>query len=62
MKRGSTQCHIAFGEAVETSGKDRKTLAMETRASVQKLLVSVDEAESSNRPLLRAASFARSSG
>ncbi|WP_018407731.1 lysophospholipid acyltransferase family protein [Methylocystis rosea] len=41
MKRGRTQCHIAFGEDVETAGKDRKTLAMETRASVRELLASL---------------------
>lgn len=40
MKRGRTQCHIVFGEAIETSGKDRKTLAAETHARVQKLLAS----------------------
>jgi 1-acyl-sn-glycerol-3-phosphate acyltransferase len=41
MKRGRAQCHISFGEAIETSGKDRKALAAETRASVQMLLGSL---------------------
>ncbi|MBM3576461.1 MAG: 1-acyl-sn-glycerol-3-phosphate acyltransferase [Alphaproteobacteria bacterium] len=41
MKRGDAQCHIAFGPPIETTGKDRKTLATETRACVQKLLTSL---------------------
>jgi 1-acyl-sn-glycerol-3-phosphate acyltransferase len=45
MKRGRTQCRIVFGDAIETTGKDRKTLAAETHASVQKLLASVGGAE-----------------
>ncbi|MGD9541586.1 lysophospholipid acyltransferase family protein [Methylocystis sp.] len=40
MKQGRAQCHISFGAAIETSGKDRKALAAETRASVQMLLSS----------------------
>ncbi|HEY8125721.1 MAG TPA: lysophospholipid acyltransferase family protein [Methylocystis sp.] len=40
MKRGGAQCHIVFGEGIETSDKDRKTLAVETHARVQKLLAS----------------------
>ncbi len=40
MKRGRTLCHIVFGEAIETSDKDRKTLAAETHARVQTLLTS----------------------
>ncbi|CCJ08712.1 1-acyl-sn-glycerol-3-phosphate acyltransferase [Methylocystis sp. SC2] len=40
MKRGRTQCHIMFGEAIETCDKDRKTLAAETHARVQELLAS----------------------
>jgi len=27
MKRGRSQCHVIFGEAIETRGKDRKALA-----------------------------------
>jgi 1-acyl-sn-glycerol-3-phosphate acyltransferase len=42
MKRGDAQCHIAFGEPIETNGKDRKTLAAETRARVQALLASFE--------------------
>ena len=42
MKRGGVECHIAFGEVIESSGKDRKTLAAETRARVRELLASVD--------------------
>ncbi|PPC89392.1 MAG: 1-acyl-sn-glycerol-3-phosphate acyltransferase [Methylocystis sp.] len=53
MKRGRTQCHIVFGDAIQTTGKDRKTLAAETRASVQKLLASVDGAERDARHLQR---------
>lgn len=40
MKRGRTLCHIVFGEEVATAGKNRKTLAAETHARVQKLLAS----------------------
>ncbi|MGJ0533198.1 lysophospholipid acyltransferase family protein [Methylocystis sp.] len=40
MKRGHTQCHIVFGEEIETSDKDRKTLAAQTHARVQTLLAS----------------------
>jgi len=62
MQRGPTLCQIAFGEEIETSDKDRKTLAAETRACVRELLASVG-ADGSDRPLvLRDASFARSSG
>ena len=53
MKRGRTQCHIVFGDAVETSDKDRKTLTAETRASVQKLLASAGGAERDARHLQR---------
>ena len=52
MTRGRTQCHIVFGDAIETTGKDRKTLAAETRARVRELLASVGEAEGSDRPLV----------
>lgn len=45
MKRGRARCHIAFGAPIETSGKDRKTLAEETRARVQALLASLGETE-----------------
>jgi 1-acyl-sn-glycerol-3-phosphate acyltransferase len=40
MKRGRTRCRIFFGKAIETSDKDRKTLAAETHARVQTLLAS----------------------
>jgi 1-acyl-sn-glycerol-3-phosphate acyltransferase len=63
MKRRRTQCHVAFGDPVETTAKDRKTLAMETRERVRALLESVDGAEGSDWPLvLGDASFARASG
>ncbi|MEF3367720.1 lysophospholipid acyltransferase family protein [Methylocystis sp. 9N] len=63
MKRGGASCHILFGEEVATMGKDRKTLATETRAHVQELLASHREAEGSDPPLaFRDASFARLSG
>ena len=41
MKRGRARCQIIFGAPIETSGKDRKALAEETRASVKALLASV---------------------
>ena len=63
MKRSRTQCHVVFGAAVETSDKDRKTLAAETHASVRELLASVGGAEGSDRPLvLRDGRYAASSG
>ncbi|MGJ0502854.1 MAG: lysophospholipid acyltransferase family protein [Methylocystis sp.] len=40
MKRGDAQCHVIFGDPVEATGKDRKTLAAEARARVQELLES----------------------
>jgi 1-acyl-sn-glycerol-3-phosphate acyltransferase len=42
MKRRCTQCHIAFGDPVEMAGKDRKSLAAETRACVEELLTSLN--------------------
>jgi len=45
MKRGDVECRIVFGEAIATRGKDRKSLAMETRAYVQALLTPVGETE-----------------
>jgi lyso-ornithine lipid O-acyltransferase len=38
MKRNGVRCLIAFGAAIETRGKDRKTLAAETEAQVRALL------------------------
>jgi 1-acyl-sn-glycerol-3-phosphate acyltransferase len=35
MKRGGVQCLVAFGEAIEREGKDRKRLASETEAQVR---------------------------
>lgn len=46
MKRGDARCHISFGAPIETSGKDRKALATETRARVRNLLGSAGQAES----------------
>ncbi|MGJ0396199.1 MAG: lysophospholipid acyltransferase family protein [Methylocystis sp.] len=53
MKRGDAQCHLVFGSAIETSAKDRKTLAVETRARVQELLASAGGAERDARHLQR---------
>ncbi|KAF0134036.1 MAG: phospholipid/glycerol acyltransferase [Methylocystaceae bacterium] len=53
MKRGRTLCHIAFGDAIETTGKNRKTLAAETRARVCESLASVDGADRDARQLQR---------
>ncbi|MFO1124289.1 MAG: lysophospholipid acyltransferase family protein [Methylocystis sp.] len=41
MKRGDARCHVIFGKAIGTSGKDRKALAIETRARVKELLASL---------------------
>jgi 1-acyl-sn-glycerol-3-phosphate acyltransferase len=38
MKRGGAVCHLRYGEAVETEGRDRKTLAAETEARVRQLV------------------------
>jgi 1-acyl-sn-glycerol-3-phosphate acyltransferase len=38
MKRNGVRCVIAFGDAIETRGKDRKTLAGETETQVRALL------------------------
>ena len=38
MKRGGIVCHILYGKAVDTGGRDRKALAAETEASVRSLL------------------------
>ena len=35
MKRGRTRRRVVFGDAIEASAKDRKTLAAETRARVR---------------------------
>ncbi|MBG0797996.1 1-acyl-sn-glycerol-3-phosphate acyltransferase [Methylocystis sp. L43] len=49
MKRSPTQCHIVFGDAIETTGKDRKTLAMETRARVSESLASVERSREASQ-------------
>ncbi|WP_292533281.1 1-acyl-sn-glycerol-3-phosphate acyltransferase [Methylocystis sp.] len=41
MKRGDAQCQIIFGDPIQTTGKKRKMLAVETRARVQELLASL---------------------
>jgi 1-acyl-sn-glycerol-3-phosphate acyltransferase len=53
MKRSRTQCRIFFGEEVATTGKDRKTLAAETRARVCESLASAGGAERDARYLQR---------
>lgn len=54
MKRDRVECHVSFGAPIATRGRDRKTLAVETRASVQALLASLIEAEDSDSPSRRA--------
>lgn len=41
MKRGGVECLIAFGEAIESRGKDRKQIALETEAQVQAKLMEI---------------------
>lgn len=49
MKRGDARCHIIFGEAIETDGKDRKALAAETEAQVRALLDCAGESRGDNK-------------
>lgn len=40
---GDVECHIRFGEAIATRGKDRKALAAETQARIRDMLALTDE-------------------
>jgi len=44
MKRGGARCHVFFGEAVSTRGKDRKMLAAETEQQVRNMLEAARDA------------------
>jgi lyso-ornithine lipid O-acyltransferase len=50
MKRGDAVCHILFGDAVETAGRDRKTLAANTEASVRDLLQAARRSDGAGPP------------
>jgi lyso-ornithine lipid O-acyltransferase len=50
MKRGGALCHILYGPPVEIAGRDRKTLAAATEASVRSLLQATRRSEEAGPP------------